>query len=83
MTPRPLLILDLDETLLWATPNEPPTHDFRAFHYYVTKRPHLDVFLASAFDWFDVAVWTSSGEHYAEAVVDRLLDMFGTADLHD
>ena len=72
---RPLLILDLDETLLWATADEPDApYDFHAFGYYVTKRPHLDIFLENAFSWFDVAVWTSSGEDYATAVVAEVFD---------
>jgi len=73
MPERPLLILDLDETLVWATreASEAP-FDFRVFGYYVTKRPHLQTFLENVFLWFDVAVWTSSGEHYASAVVAEL-----------
>jgi RNA polymerase II subunit A small phosphatase-like protein len=72
---RPLLILDLDETLVWATreASEAP-HDFRVFGYYVTKRPHLQTFLDRVFSWFDVAVWTSSGEHYASAVVTVIFE---------
>ena len=68
MVERPLLILDLDETLLWATPDEPDVpYDFRVFGYYATKRPHLTTFLEKAFSWFDMAVWTSSGGDYARA----------------
>ena len=52
-----LLILDLDETLISGTATEPERpHDFRAGHYYVTKRPHLQPFLVAVFGWFDVAV---------------------------
>lgn len=70
---RPLLILDLDETLVWATRDGPDTpHDFEVFGYRVTQRPHLDVFLNHVFSWFEVAVWTSAGEHYAAAVVAQL-----------
>jgi RNA polymerase II subunit A small phosphatase-like protein len=72
---RPLLILDLDETLVWATRElSAVPHDFRVFGYYVTKRPHLWVFLRQVFSWFDVAVWTSAGEHYASAVVAEIFD---------
>lgn len=70
---RPLLILDLDETLVWASRDEPDAgYHFRTARYYVTKRPHLEPFLAQAFAWFDVAVWTSSGERYATTVIDRV-----------
>jgi len=71
----PLLILDLDETLLWATETAPASgFDFRAFQYFVIRRPHLDVFLHEAFSWFEVAVWTSSGEDYARRVVNEIFD---------
>jgi len=70
-----LLVLDLDETLVWATEEEPEVaHDFRAFDYFVVKRPHVDVFLKSAFQWFSVAVWTSAGEDYARAVVEEVFE---------
>jgi len=72
---RPLLILDLDETLLWASEDQPEKgYDFRAFPYFVTKRPHLDVFLEAVLAWFDLAVWTSSGEDYAKATVSKLFE---------
>jgi RNA polymerase II subunit A small phosphatase-like protein len=73
MDERPLLILDLDETLIWARESlrEAP-YDFRACQYYVTRRPFLAEFLAAVFEWFRVAVWTSSGEQYADAVVSEL-----------
>jgi hypothetical protein len=66
---RPLLILDLDETLVWATEAAPRGGcDFRVLRYHVTRRPHLGTFLESVFEWFDVAVWTSSSDGYAQAV---------------
>jgi RNA polymerase II subunit A small phosphatase-like protein len=69
------LILDLDETLLWATKELPEAEfDFQVFGYFATKRPHLEVFLESIFTWFDVAVWTSSGEDYARQVIAEIFD---------
>jgi TFIIF-interacting CTD phosphatase-like protein len=67
---RKLLVLDLDETLLYAT--ETPLSraaDFRVGPYHVYRRPHLDPFLAGCFDRFEVAVWTSSSPLYAWEVV--------------
>ena len=70
---RPLLILDLDETLVYATKKSADVgHDFRVLDYYVRKRPHLDEFLERIFDWFEVAVWTSAGGIYAAEVVSLL-----------
>jgi RNA polymerase II subunit A small phosphatase-like protein len=68
----PLLVLDLDETLVWARrePREP--RDFEVGEYAITLRPHLETFLSGiAGDW-EVGVWTSSGEQYAADVVDRV-----------
>jgi TFIIF-interacting CTD phosphatase-like protein len=68
-----LLILDLDETLVHAT--EMPLArqaDFLVYDYHVYKRPYLDIFLTTCLDWFDVAVWTSSGAEYATEVVTAI-----------
>jgi RNA polymerase II subunit A small phosphatase-like protein len=65
-----LLILDLDETLIYSL--ETPLSrkpDFLVEPYFVYKRPNLDNFIATCFEWFDVAVWTSSGAQYATAIV--------------
>lgn len=69
-----LLILDLDETLIWATQEEPPDgFDFRAFTYFVKKRPHLDEFLHAVRQWYKLAVWSSSDDKYVLHVVDNVL----------
>jgi TFIIF-interacting CTD phosphatase-like protein len=65
-----LLILDLDETLIYSI--ETPLArkpDFLVEPYFIYKRPNLDNFIATCFEWFDVAVWTSSGAEYATAIV--------------
>lgn len=68
-----LLILDLDETLVYASEeNIGYGHDFEAGHFFVYNRPHLQEFLEFCFEQFRVAVWTSSGEDYAEAVVNSV-----------
>lgn len=70
---RKLLILDLDETLIYAT-ERPLAHkaDFRAGIYHVYKRPHVDTFLEACLERFEVAVWTSSSSYYATAVLQQL-----------
>jgi TFIIF-interacting CTD phosphatase-like protein len=67
---RKLLILDLDETLIHAA-ETPLTRlpDFSIYNYHIYQRPYLDTFLLTCLDWFDVAVWTSSGSEYATQVV--------------
>ncbi len=68
-----LLILDLDETLIYSTgASLARKPDFIVEPYFVYKRPNLDNFLATCFEWFDVAVWTSSGSQYAAAIVAEI-----------
>jgi TFIIF-interacting CTD phosphatase-like protein len=70
---KKLLILDLDETLIYST--ETPlerTTDFLIDPYHVYKRPYLDIFITTCLDWFNIAVWTSSGIEYATQVVETI-----------
>jgi RNA polymerase II subunit A small phosphatase-like protein len=67
-----LLILDLDETLIFGT--EEKLHraeDFRVGPYFVYKRPGLDRFIDFALMHFGVAVWTASSADYADESVRR------------
>jgi TFIIF-interacting CTD phosphatase-like protein len=72
------LILDLDETLFHATEIEfldemNIPHDFMMDDFYhVYLRPHLQDFLKTAFEYFDVAVWTSASQSYAEDIVKKI-----------
>ena len=73
MSEKPLLILDLDETLIsaqMASLDRPP--DFRVGPYFVYLRPHLAEFLARCSGAYRLAVWTSSSEDYANAVVEQI-----------
>jgi len=68
-----LIILDLDETLVYAT--ETPLDrvpDFAAFTYSIYKRPFLDSFISHLISRYKVAVWTSSGDKYAEVVIKNI-----------
>jgi carboxy-terminal domain RNA polymerase II polypeptide A small phosphatase len=72
-TDRILLILDLDETLIYATetPLDRPA-DFEVYDYHVYRRPFLDEFLAECANHFDIAVWSSASDLYVQAVVKRI-----------
>lgn len=67
---KKLLILDLDETLVYAT-EEKLEHqeDFVVGQYYVYKRPFLQEFIQFCLENFDVAVWTTSTSNYAAEIV--------------
>lgn len=73
-----LLVLDIDETLIYATKEQLHAQadfqlDFgKAGHYHVYKRPGLDRFLQNIFQRFEVGIWTSSGSDYAKAVLSNL-----------
>ena len=72
--PRKLLVLDLDETLLYATTTllDNRAADFRAGLYHVYLRPGVYPFLAACFADFTVAVWTSATPLYAQDIVSQL-----------
>ncbi len=77
---RPLLILDLDETLIHAV-EAPLTRDasFRCGPYHVYERPFARQFCVSCSRYYDLAVWTSSTPDYARVVVDHVLGGVPTA----
>lgn len=70
---RPLLVLDLDETLIHSVerPLDSPA-DFRAGDFLVYRRPFLADFLDAAAQWFTLAVWSSASEPYVRVLVDEV-----------
>lgn len=73
MQPPKLLVLDLDETLIYATKCQlDTTEDFRVNEYFVYKRPHLNSFLTNAAQHFNVGVWSSAGDEYVHKMVENL-----------
>ncbi len=70
-----LVILDLDETLFYASevPLDRPA-DFEVCEkYHVYLRPGLAEFMEGLFSRFKVAIWTASTEDYASPIVDYIL----------
>lgn len=74
MTPAPLLILDLDETLIHSAfgPLATP-HDFAVGLYRVHRRPGLAEFLTGVAQSFRLAVWSSSSTDYVAAILPHIL----------
>jgi RNA polymerase II subunit A small phosphatase-like protein len=76
---KPLLILDIDETLIHAESFPKEFEDKIKFDfkfkenekslYYVIKRPYLNEFLNYVFENFEVAIWTAAGYEYAEEIL--------------
>jgi TFIIF-interacting CTD phosphatase-like protein len=72
---KKLLILDIDETLIYATAATLPRQaDFLVEQYHIYKRPFLNVFLKNCLGWFEVAVWTSYTPSYASAIVSAIFE---------
>lgn len=70
---RILLILDVDETLIFGS--ETPLAwqpNCQVGPYFVYRRPHLAEFLLACQQHFDLAVWSSSSADYLDAVISAL-----------
>lgn len=74
---RKLLILDIDETLLFASkkPLNIP-HDFKTDEYFIYCRPHLSEFLDFADANFKLALWTTGTQLYADTIVKLLFQNY-------
>lgn len=85
---KPLLILDLDNTLIFSyekkkkfniktndfyITNEELSYDFMCSDkYHTLKRPHLDEFLSYIQLHFNIAVWTAASEDYAKEICQNI-----------
>ena len=71
---KKLLVLDLDETLMYASMFRlPMPPQFRLGLAEAVRRPGLGPFLDRCFALFDVGVWTSATEEYAAEALGRIL----------
>jgi len=74
------LVLDLDETLISSSQKHCFKHDIAVQVYisgfpstfFVRKRPHVDLFLETVHQWFELVIFTASLSPYANAVIDQL-----------
>jgi RNA polymerase II subunit A small phosphatase-like protein len=74
MVTKPLLILDLDETLIHATAEKVREgYDFQVYQYFIYQRPGLAAFLAQCAEHFQLAVWSSASDDYVQAIVERIV----------
>ncbi|MDY6786270.1 MAG: HAD family hydrolase [Cyanobacteriota bacterium] len=72
---EPLVIFDLDETLIYAS--EYPMESFgywRWEEYWIYPRPYLTEMLHEISQYYKIAIWTSSGSDYAKAVVGKYIE---------
>lgn len=70
---KTLLILDLDETLVFATTKQlERAADFEVFNYYIYKRPYLKEFINSVNKDYQLAVWSSASDDYVQEVTQEI-----------
>ncbi len=70
---RPLAILDVDETLIYASKEKLERNpDFVVFDYQVYKRPNLDEFVRRLIKSYDIAIWSSAGNDYVNSIINQL-----------
>lgn len=69
----PLLLLDLDETLIYGSERELDRGaDFVCGTYFIHKRPHVGEFVRRCAEAYRLAVWTSATSGYAAGVASQL-----------
>ncbi len=67
--PQRLLILDVDETLIYGSERElDRPADFRVGRFHVYRRPHLGAFLDAVSDWYTLAIWSSATIDYVSGI---------------
>ncbi len=68
-----LIILDLDETLIFSTPTKLSfQEDFIIGEYFIYKRPGLENFIRYIREYFQIAIWSSSSSDYAQSIVNKI-----------
>ena len=78
--PQPLLVLDIDETLLFAATSPlPRACDYKAQRTWIYKRPHVDPFLRFCATHFETAVWTGARRSYTDEILRYVFSDFRPA----
>lgn len=73
-TLKHLLVLDLDETLIYSTTNKLANKEaFQYEHYFVYTRPYLDWFLKEISNHFRIGIWSAANELYVSSIVEQIL----------
>lgn len=66
---KALLILDLDETLLYGTKSALEySADFNVGAYFIYLRPHCLEFLSTMSKHYKLAIWSSAGQLYVQEI---------------
>lgn len=78
---KPLLILDLDETVIFSQHAQLPDVPVvtRSGGYFVHQRPHLPEFLAQVSQWYTLAIWTAASMDYAQDIAKNAFEGYELA----
>ncbi len=69
---KALLILDIDETLIYASKTMLDLEEnCKVFDYYVYERPYLKAFLDHVEIDYELALWSSASDDYVEEIVKQ------------
>lgn len=73
---KPLLILDLDETLIYSVDKKNYLNNGYDLiidnEYFTKKRPYVDEFIQSVKEHYNLAVWTAATEDYGQIIINEL-----------
>lgn len=71
---KALLILDLDETLIFGTRTSLDIpFDFKVGPYFIYLRPNCLEFLVEASHYYQLAIWSSAGEDYVKEISEYFI----------
>ena len=73
---KKLLVLDLDETLVYSNTTPMEGWDFAreidGFKFWIKKRPGLDLFLQKVVLLYDLAIWSAGGDGYVKSTIKAI-----------
>lgn len=71
---KTLLILDIDETLIFGSKQKlDKPFDFTVFNYFIYQRPYLKEFFERIKDHFLIALWSSADDEYVEEIAKKII----------
>ncbi|WP_375561764.1 NIF family HAD-type phosphatase [Bernardetia sp. OM2101] len=71
---KTLLILDIDETLIFgSTQKLEKPFDFTVFNYFIYQRPYLKEFFEKIKEHFLIAIWSSADDEYVEEIAKKII----------
>ena len=73
---KPVLVLDLDNTIIYSTPLRVPQSQFtvrmKKYRYYIQVRPGFPDFFRKISELFEVFFFTAADETYANKIINKI-----------